>query len=507
MSVLRDEPAPAGCAPPAAVRGTTVIEIVLLVVWAAPCLMITAGRFYRSTMLLQRSYNEGWNAFHAAAWFHGLPLYYPPSSLLTNNYPPLSFIAVSWVMHVIPDAVFAGRALADTALVGIVVLIALILRATLRDGLASMVGALTFLSYMTINAEVYVGIDDPQFLSLGVLLFGFYLKVRPGVGRGADIASALVMTASLFVKHNVIALPLAFGIWLLIFERKAGLRFIATGIGAGLCGLLAARLAFGPEFITGMMSPRVYSLTLAARQALDWIGPMKPLLVLAAIPVVLYPRDRVALLFGGYAVSGVLVGCIAAAGSGTAYNSMFEVVIAASLGIGHLVARLGQGPLRRYVHPRACVIVAAAFATMVTPELYSAKDILMLPSWLAQQREREAATVRAVQFIASQPGPALCSTPTLCYWAEKSSEVDPFSFGEAVLTRQKSVTAVTDRIDAGYYGSIELYDAWDDPALPADRRGDMWPAILAAVGRSYREVPVKFGASSFWVRKSPGAGG
>jgi hypothetical protein len=318
MSARHDEPTTAGCAPPVAARGATMIEGLLLAVWAAPCLAITAGLFYRSTMLLQRNYNEGWNAFHAAALFHGSPLYYPPSALITNNYPPLSFIVVSWVMHVIPDAVFAGRAVQDAALVSIAALIALCLRATSRDGLASAAGALTFLSYMAVNAELYVGVDDPQFLSLAILLLGFYLKLRLGARSGADIAAGLLMTASLFVKHNNVALPLALGGWLLIFDRKAGLRFIATGVAAGLCGLLAARLAFGPDFITSLLSPRLYAPSLAARQALDWLAPMKPLLVLAAIPIVLAPRDRTALLFGGYVVSAVLIGCIAASGSGTA---------------------------------------------------------------------------------------------------------------------------------------------------------------------------------------------
>jgi hypothetical protein len=507
MNVLRDEPTPASAAPPVAVRGATMIEVLLLAVWAVPCLLITAGLFYRSTMLFQRNYNEGWNAFHAASLFHGGPLYYPSSALITNNYPPLSFIMVSWLMHVIPDAVFAGRALADTALIGIVALIVLILRATSRDGLASVAGGLTFLSYMAINSEGYVGVDDPQLLALAILLLGFYLKIRLGPYRAADILSALVMTASLFIKHNNIALPLALGIWLLVFDRMAGLRFIGTGVVAGLCGLLAARAVFGPEFITSLLAPRLYSPALLVRQALDWLGPIKPLLVLAAIPIVLHPRDRTALLFGGYLVSAVLVGCMVAAGSGTGDNAMFEAVIAASFAIGYLLAQLGQAAALRYPHVRACVIVAAVVATTLTPELNTAKDVLLLPSWLAEQRQRETEAVKAVRFIAAQPGPALCSTPAYCYWAGKPHEVDPFNFGEAVLTRHRPATDLTDRIVAGYYGSIELYQAWDDDALPAKSRSSVWPAVQAAVARSYREVPVNNGPSSFWVRKAAGAGG
>jgi len=516
MIVRRDAPTPTGTAAqaavagavvPSALGGATMIEGLLLTVWAAPCLVIVGGLFYRSTMLLQRNYNEGWNAFHAASWLHGGPLYYPASALITDNYPPLSFIAVAGLMHLIPDAVFAGRALADTALIGMVALIMLILRATSRDGLAAVTGGVTFLSFMAINAEGYVGVDDPQFLALAVLLLGLAIKLRLGARPAADILSALVMTVALFVKHNNIALPMTLGVWLLVFDRTAGLRFIATGIVAGCLGLLAAWLAFGPAFVTSLLAPRVYSLPLAARQALDWLGPMKPLVILAAIPVVVYPRDRTALLFGGYLAAALLVGCMVAAGSGTGPNAMYEVVIAASLAIGHLVAKAGQIGLLRAAHLRACVIVAAAFATVVTPDFYTAKDVLMLPSWLAVQRQREAATRQAVQFIAGQPGPALCSTPTYCYWAGKPFEADPFNFGQAVLTRQRPVAELTDRIIAGDYGTIEFFDAWDDAALPANRQVDIRSAVMAAIEQRYRQVPVADVPSSFWVRKTPGAGG
>lgn len=488
-------------------RDPRTIAALALVIWAIPCLTITGGLFYRSTMLFQRSYNEGWNAFHAASRFHDGPLYYAPSALITNNYPPLSFVVISWVMHVIPDAVFAGRLAAEIALLGIVALIALILRAITRDDLAVAAGALTFLSYIVINAEANVGIDDPQFLSLAVLLLGFYIKIRLGTGRTADVVAALVMTASLFVKHNDIALPLALGIWLLVFEPRAGLRFITTCAVAGLLGLLAARVAFGPVFISSLLSPRLYSLALGVHQALAWLDPMKSLLMLAAVPIVLFPRDRTALLFGCYIVSAVLVGCIAATGSGTASNSMFQVVIATSLAIGYLLVQVRRAGSMQYAYLRVCIILAAAFATVVTPDLYAAKDVLMLPSWLAVQRQRETENLKAVQFLADQSGPVLCSTPSLCYWAGKSFEVDPFNFGEAVLTRHKPLTDVTNRIDAGYYSTIELFDAWDNAALPPGSRADIWSAIRAAVARGYREVPVNHGASTFWVRKTPGAGG
>jgi hypothetical protein len=69
------------------------------------------------------------------------------------------------------------------------------------------------------------------------------------------------------------------------------------------------------------------------------------------------------------------------------------------------------------------------------------------------------------------------------------------------------LTDLTDRIVAGDYGVIEFFDAWDDPALPASRQIDLRAALMAAIARSYREVPVNGGPSSYWLRKAPGAGG
>jgi hypothetical protein len=54
---------------------------------------------------------------------------------------------------------------------------------------------------------------------------------------------------------------------------------------------------------------------------------------------------------------------------------MSQVVFAAFLAIGDLLARLGQAPLLRYVHLRACVIVAVTLATTLAAELYTAKGV------------------------------------------------------------------------------------------------------------------------------------
>jgi hypothetical protein len=47
---------------------------------------------YRAFLNIEIDMNEGWNAYLADAAIHGsMPLYPSPDSLVTNNYPPLSF--------------------------------------------------------------------------------------------------------------------------------------------------------------------------------------------------------------------------------------------------------------------------------------------------------------------------------------------------------------------------------------------------------------------------------
>ena len=48
---------------------------------------------------------------------------------------------------------------------------------------------------------------------------------------------------SLFVKHNLLAMPLAAGLWLLSQDRRAGSHFLLWGLAFVLAGLVAFQLA------------------------------------------------------------------------------------------------------------------------------------------------------------------------------------------------------------------------------------------------------------------------
>src|SRR6185312_10323393 len=86
----------------------------------------------------------------------------------------------------------------------------------------------------------YVAMDDPQLLGHAVMMVGLLLLLRD-----KPVAAALTMAFALFVKHNLIALPIASALWLALADRRAAMKFAATGMAAGLAGLLLFYLVYG----------------------------------------------------------------------------------------------------------------------------------------------------------------------------------------------------------------------------------------------------------------------
>lgn len=147
--------------------------------------------------------NEGWMAAHVLRLLAGGPLYPQPSSLLVNNYPPLSFYAIAVLTPLTGDAVIAGRLLAFAAFLAACGLLLMVgLRMGARAAAAGL-GAL-FFALTLLTASDYVGIADPQMLGHAIQLGALLILLR-----GRIAAAALLLAASLFVKHNLVALPLA----------------------------------------------------------------------------------------------------------------------------------------------------------------------------------------------------------------------------------------------------------------------------------------------------------
>ena len=115
---------------------------------------------------LSLNYNEGWNAYHAAAIMRGGALY-PDSGFFFNNYPPLSFYVVAGWTRLVGDPIVAGRCLSLAAFVVWTLLLeraALMLKCRRSE---AWFGAILF-AVLSMLFSDYVGINDPQFLGNAV---------------------------------------------------------------------------------------------------------------------------------------------------------------------------------------------------------------------------------------------------------------------------------------------------------------------------------------------------
>jgi hypothetical protein len=328
--------------------------------------------------------------------------------------------------------------------------------------------------------------DDPQMLAHAFMLFGLFVAID----SGNVIAGAVLMAAGLFVKHNVVALPLALAVWLAVYDRRAAARFVAAGLVTGGVGLGCCVLAFGLDFLSSLQAPRQYLPVRGWRHAVEWLFPMQLPILLGLLGAVLDRDNRTTMLFAGYLVVAIVLACLLTGGAGVNFNLMFEVVIAFSLAAGQLLARL-----RRQRSLRGWAIGAYAFAALINAGLVGTKDEFLLRPWIAMERARVAATTATVRRLAEQrPGPVLCDTPIICYWAHKPLELDPFNFGEGVIAGTKDERIVLQRIATGYYSAIEL-GGEPDPA----RSGFLGPRLPAAVAARYRKLPALPGGSVVYV--------
>src|SRR5262249_1952471 len=144
---------------------------------------------------------------------------YPPTqSMMVNNYPPLSFYLVGVVSRLTGDAVIAGRIVALAALLAVALGIETTARQMGCNRLEALFAALLFTAGLMLTTD-YAGMNDPQLLGHAVQIGGLVVVLREPRTSRAMVGAAALFTIAFFIKHNLIVLPAAVAIWLLLADR------------------------------------------------------------------------------------------------------------------------------------------------------------------------------------------------------------------------------------------------------------------------------------------------
>ncbi|MBS0472813.1 MAG: glycosyltransferase family 39 protein [Proteobacteria bacterium] len=392
--------------------------------------------------------DEGWNAaFTQLVQATGSP--YPPAhSLLTNNYPPLSFYVVAAVTRLTGDAIVAGRLVALAALLATSGGIFAAMRIMACSPEASAFAALFFFAAIGLTSD-YAGMDDPQMLGHVIAMGGLILILgEPRTPRRAVAAAALFVIAE-FVKHNLIALPAATALWLLLADRVLARTFIISGAVFALLGLGLFKETFGFGLLSVISSPRVYSVALIWQGFLAWLPWGGPLLLGAGALYATARHDRYALFALLYAVFSVAAGLYFLGGEGVDANALFDADIALAICAGLLLDVL-RSPLARLT------AVALYAVTLICGLWNMDANWTDRTFWTDPMHEEREAAAREIAFVHAAPGPAFCETLAFCYWAGKQPEADVFNLAQVFRTGQKSDEALVAAISGKRYGIIEF---------------------------------------------------
>jgi hypothetical protein len=421
-------------------------------------------------------YNEGWNAYHAAAAVAGHGLYPDGDAMIFNNYPPLSFYIVGAVGTLIGDHIVAGRILSLASFVLLALGIGAAVRMMGATRLEAAFSALVFVATMRLFSS-YVGMDDPQLLGQAVGIWGVLWLLREPRTDWSVFYAALCFCTALFIKQNLVAQPLALLCWLALYDRPRAVRL--AGLGLALAGALlgASMLAFGPDFVLKLFPSRGYSAAAALNALAGWSADRFVLLACALAAFVGFRHDRYVRLCALYAGIALAIGTVFAGGDGTDRNVFFDADIALAMTIGLALHRAGAIGTRRGSALRASIAYGCFCYFAVAMLIVTSGDWLAAEYWRSPLVEETAEASREIAFLRSAEGPALCTSLALCYWAGKAPQVDFFNLNQHYARHPEDGRALLRLVSERYFRVMQLY------ALAPVRT---LPQLAPAIARGYR---------------------
>lgn len=416
-------------------------------VLAALCLLLALRNLLGLGAHVPLDPNEGWNAAHVLRLAAGGPLYPGKAAWMVNNYPPLSFYLTLPFAWLGGDPIIVGRVFSVLAFTGVCAGMVAVLQGWGCDAREQALGAGFFAGVLLVGSN-YVAMNDPQMLGHALQIAALVL-----LQRGRSLPAALLFALSLFVKHNLLAMPAAAVLALYTQDRGAGLRFGAWTLAFTLAGMLAFELIYDADLLMVLASPRLYSLAnILAALKLLWWAPLPLLLVL------ILERSGESLFCTLYAALALILGVTLAGGDGVDVNIFFDLAIALGLG-------LGLGLSQRW---RLMASLSVAPLLLVLAVNFHDNNFAFTRAFRDEARAD-------IAFLAARPGPVLCEQFSLCQWAGKGAAIDVFNMGEAIKSGARDPKPLVTLIAQRHFAVLQL-----------DEMDALGPAVQAAIARHYR---------------------
>jgi hypothetical protein len=228
-----------------------------------------------------RNFNEGWNAYWALTASTGGLLYPPMDALISNTYPPVSFLVLGFLGRTPADPILVGRVVALISLLVVTVNIGIWLRLNGTRFSVAVLSSVAFIVTMDMLGPGYIAKNDPQWFAHALITTAMVILWRDPRSSTRVVSAATLVLLGGWAKHLLIALPTALSVWLFQVNRRAFWRWLAL---LGALSALFAAIAlshYGHDLISGVLwTPRRVSVKRVFMVATTVLPPLIPLAML-----------------------------------------------------------------------------------------------------------------------------------------------------------------------------------------------------------------------------------
>ncbi len=469
--------------------------------------LLPIGNLLSLDFKFEINYNEGWNVYNADRLIHGT-IVYDDDYWRINNYPIGSFLIIAAANVLFHDLLLSGRLVALVSFAAIAVFAAMAVGRFGGGRTDAVFGASCAMGFCYLVAPAWVVADDPQTLGEAVMLGALVSYIARPPDRLNLLRTAFLVVLGGFVKHNLLAIPIAITLDLAFrCPRRLPLWLVScAGFAAGFLGL--TQIVAGGDFIGHLMSPRPFGWYGARYHLMKYLRLFKfPLTVIALSASLFLAADRI--ILAAWGIVAIIGATILSSFEGTSYNMFQDAAVFLGVAAGVMMSELRKSEFRGrlakvlyFTLPFVAAQPILARAPDVAAQVYHGRAVLDADS------KRQETFLADAKYVADRQGPAICESLLLCYVVGQPFILDPFNSRQYMLSGRLDQGELIRRIAAREFAVIQLRaDICDDPATPSchilhyrqkvDRFTD---EVLYAIDRYYK-IGRRSTFGSFYVPK------
>jgi hypothetical protein len=431
-------------------------------------ILITLENVLAIGFQFERNYNEGWNVYNAERLIQH-ELVYDDDYWRVNNYPIGSFLIIAGINRLVHDLLLSGRIVALLSFAAIGILAAIAVRRFGGERIDAIFGAGCALGFCYLIAPAWIIVDDPQTLGEAAMMAGLVSYLSDRAGRLGLLRTAFLVVLAVFIKHNVLSIPVAITLDLALCAPRR------LPLWLGCCAIFAASLlgltqiVAGGVFIEHLLSPRIFAWYGTRYHLMKYVRLFKlPLVAMVLGCRLVFPAHRFVLAAWG--LTSICLATIFSGFEGASYNMFQDAAVFLGVAAGVMLWELRKAVVTSGRFAGAIpAVVALVLAQPILTRTPSAVHELSHPGALMEANHRaEESFLADARYISDAHGPAICESLLLCHTAGRPFTLDPFNSRQYILAGKLDETQLIQDIAAHEFAVIQVRaDICDDPVEAA----------------------------------------